>query len=680
MKNKKILVVILLTLLFIGVVAFYFYFLKIDEKTTLTASDRQWIENNKNNLIDLAIPSDIPVISYNGEGIVFDFLEDLEKDTGLSFNKLPYTSQEKPTSDYVIQSTDKITKKDILIYQDNYVLVSKNKIKFASLSEINNVVIGVLTDDATKIGKNLTGVGHVTYKNYDKTSSMLKDVKNSVIDIAALPRLSNLESVIESEDLNIAYNVTEYLHNYVISLGNTGTLNSILTKYYKKWYKEKFIESFDNNLVSSYFAIKKVEEKEQVQFRSKRYSYGFVVNSPFDVTFPNSLGGFNYNFLNEFSKASNIEIDYKKYSSFKNLVKDFDENKLDIIFDYSDTDKYNMDTYNTISPYDEKLAVIADQKTDVVINSINSLIGQKPYVIRNSKIEAYLNENGIQTQTVDNISALIRRLGKNDLAVIDYYTYDYYVRNNLSNFKNLFTLTLDNEYSFISRDISTNKAFNELFNYYLSFVDTHKIMNNSYRDILNNNNNNKIFRTLLIIFSIILLSLFLIVARRILKQRTKKINQKLSKSDKLRYIDTMTSLKNRNYLNDNIEKWDSSKVYPAAVIIIDLNNIAYINDNFGHTEGDKVIIEAAGILISNQLPNSELIRTNGNEFLIFTVGHDEKKVIAYIRKLYKEFKNVSHGFGAAIGYSIITDEIKTIDDAVNEATIDMRNNKEENKQ
>ena len=31
-------------------------------------------------------------------------------------------------------------------------------------------------------------------------------------------------------------------------------------------------------------------------------------------------------------------------------------------------------------------------------------------------------------------------------------------------------------------------------------------------------------------------------------------------------------------------------------------------------------------------------------------------------KLSKEFKSLSHGFGAASGYSIITDAIKTIDD------------------
>ncbi|MDD2392248.1 MAG: GGDEF domain-containing protein, partial [Bacilli bacterium] len=151
----------------------------------------------------------------------------------------------------------------------------------------------------------------------------------------------------------------------------------------------------------------------------------------------------------------------------------------------------------------------------------------------------------------------------------------------------------------------------------------------------------------------------------------------LTKEDKLRYVDMLTSLKNRNYLNDNIEKWDESEIYPQAIVVIDLNNIAYINDNYGHTEGDNVIKEAANVLITNQIPSSDIIRTNGNEFLIYLIGYDEKQIVSYIRKLSKEFKDLSHGFGAAIGYSIITDAIKTIDDAVNEATLDMRNNKED---
>ena len=161
------------------------------------------------------------------------------------------------------------------------------------------------------------------------------------------------------------------------------------------------------------------------------------------------------------------------------------------------------------------------------------------------------------------------------------------------------------------------------------------------------------------------------------KKRDTRKTISIPKGEKIKYIDMLTSLKNRNYLNDNISIWDESEVYPQTIIIIDLNNIAYINDNYGHEEGDKVIKEAANKLITTQIENTDIIRTNGNEFLIYMVGYDEKQVVSYIRKLNKELKDLSHGFGAAIGYSMIHDAIKTIDDAVNEATLDMRSNKEE---
>ena len=63
--------------------------------------------------------------------------------------------------------------------------------------------------------------------------------------------------------------------------------------------------------------------------------------------------------------------------------------------------------------------------------------------------------------------------------------------------------------------------------------------------------------------------------------------------------------------------------------------------------------------------------------MIYLVEYDEKQIVSYIRKLNKEFKELEHGFGAAIGYSMINDGLKTVDDAINEATLDMRANKEE---
>lgn len=675
--NKKFWIAAFSVLIVLIGAALFFYFTKEDENS-LTVSEKNWIENNKNKVIDLSIPSDIAVLSSNGEGVIFDFLESLEKNTSLDFNKLSYTLGENPSSEYAIEITNKKDDKDILIYQDNYALIAKNKIQYNSVSDIKNIVIGVLEDDMDTVNKYLLGSMDVTYKPYKTADSMINDMKFDKIDAMALPRLEYLNDIISGENMNIAYNITEYTQDYVLKLGNTNTLNKILKKYYEKWASKNFEIQFNKSLADNYFTINEIDEKEQVKFRSKRYNYGFVLNSPFDLTTKDGLRGFNYSFLNNFAKATNVELNYKKYSSIENMVNDFNNNNLDIIFDYNNTENYKMDVYKTVSVYDEKIAVIADEKTDLSVNSINSLSKEIVKVIKDSKIASYLETHGVKTKTYNNVSDLMKGLHKNDLAAIDYYTYDNYVRTDLSNFKNLFTFTLDDDYNFISRDINANKTFNELFDFYLSFIDDKQIVNNSYNELLNYSNSNKLIQIFIALFSAVTLVLIGVITGKLLKKR-KDHNSKLSKTEKLRYIDSLTSLKNRNYFNDNLSSWDASDVYPQSIIVVDLNNIAYINDNFGHAEGDKVIVEGAAVLINNQLPNSEIIRTNGNEFLVFMVGNDEKTVVTYIRKLHKEFKKLSHGFGAAIGYSMITDEIKTIDDAVNEATLDMRNNKQEAK-
>lgn len=336
-----------------------------------------------------------------------------------------------------------------------------------------------------------------------------------------------------------------------------------------------------------------------------------------------------------------------------------------------------MDVYETTSVYDERIAVVSSSSNPKSYSSISALKDEEVKVIKNSKISKFLTKNNIKVKEYNNSNDLINNVSKSDILALDYSTYDYYVRNDLKKFKIDYEFNLDAEYTFVGRDISSNKTFNNFFDFYLTFVPKEEVSNQSYVELLNYNDSNKIIKVVLSLVSAFLVVLLGLLTFRFIKN-AKKHKTKLSKTDKLRYVDALTSLKNRNYLNDNVEKWDSSEVYPQAIIIVDLNNVAYINDNFGHTEGDKLIVEAAGILISNQMTNSEIIRTSGNEFLIYCLGHDEKETITYIRKLNKEFKNLSHGFGAAVGYSMITDGIKSVDDAINEATIVMKNTKEEN--
>ena len=126
-KKKLIRIISIIIAIVLSLSIIYFIVTKEDKETTLNLIEKQWIETNKNNVIDMSIISNIPILSYNGEGLIVEFLESLNKQTNLSFNKVSYKINEEIKTDYSFKLVDKIDEKDILIYTDNYVLVSRKR-------------------------------------------------------------------------------------------------------------------------------------------------------------------------------------------------------------------------------------------------------------------------------------------------------------------------------------------------------------------------------------------------------------------------------------------------------------------------------------------------------------------------------------------------------------------------
>ena len=139
----------------------------------------------------------------------------------------------------------------------------------------------------------------------------------------------------------------------------------------------------------------------------------------------------------------------------------------------------------------------------------------------------------------------------------------------------------------------------------------------------------------------------------------------------------MTNLKNRNYLNDNMEFWSSTKVYPQAMVVIDINKLKSLNDKYGHEMGDNQIKAVASVLIKTQRDNSEIMRTDGDEFIVYLVGYDEKKVSSYIHKLNREIASSlpNKEYGVSVGYTMILNEQTTIDDAINDSINKINSNR-----
>ncbi len=671
MKNKKVIISIIVVVLLLLISFFVYYFLTREDKvTSLNLFEKQWIESNRNNVIDMSIVDSIPVLSYNGEGIIVDFLDSLNEETSLSFNKVSYKLGDEIKSEYAFKLVDNLEDNQILIYEDNYVLVTKDQ-TFLSIADLEGLTIGVLNENLNNINNYLYNAD-VSYKTFASNDELINEFNNSEteLDAIVLLKTTDLKQLIDN-NYKIAFNISDYKKYYVLALGSTERLNAILTKYYERWSSLNYEDSYNKYLSKNYFNFKGINDEETVKFRSKRYNYGFIENAPFDTLLENRLAGINHQLLSSFSELTNAEISYREFNSMTDLLNAFNSNQIDLFYGINSSIDYALDVYETVPVYENNLMILKHSSNETIINSIKSL--ETVTCLENSIIAKYFTDNNINIKTYANMQELINNIDENSIIALDVYNYNYY-SSELKNYIIAYQFSDDN-YSFIARDIEDNRIFNEFLDFYIRFNDTQSFVTSGLGELLLINKTPIILKNIAVILGSIVGVLLIVLA--IIKLKPKKGHLNLSKEDKLRYIDELTLLKNRNYLNVSIEKWDNSDIYPQTIIIVDLNNIAYINDNYGHAEGDEVIKQAANILIVNQMENSEIIRTNGNEFLIYLVGYEEKQVITYMRKLGKELKELKHGFGAAIGYSMINDAIKTIDDAINEATLDMRNNKEE---
>lgn len=678
MTKKQVIItsITLIVILILGWV-FYYFFLNQDEKSTLTIVEKKWIEKNKNNIVDIGIINNIPIFNYDGEGVFFEFIKKIEKDTGLEFNEISYDLGSTETPEYAFKIKEKAEDNDISIYEDNYAIVSKNKVVYNDLEDIPAMTIGVTKNNLENINFYLYDNKNIQYKVFDNETSLFNEINsnNSSVQAIVVPKTIYL-NYINKNKLNINYNITDAKLNFVLSLGNEKKLNTIIKKYYKKWYKDEYKEQYNKYFLSNYFNFNNIYEDKVAKFRSKQYNYGFISYAPFSTSVDGKLVGISNEYMSQFASLANIEIKYKEYKSLHDLIKDFNENKVDLFFNTSSQNKFDMDVYNTISAVDENISIVTHENNDIIIKSLSSLKDKEVYVIAGSQAVSHLKGYGIVTREVNNFDNILDKLNEDSIIAIDTKAFDIYRHNKLDKFKIAYSFSLKNNYSYAIRNIKDNEVFSKFFNFYISFVDGKKIENNVTYDMYVPNVKNHLLQYLLgfVIGCGVVVAGITVIVKKPFKRNRKSI---ISKENKIKYIDMLTSLKNRNYLNSAIEKWDESEIYPQTIMIIDLNNIAYINDNYGHEEGDNVIKQAANILITTQVENSEIMRTNGNEFLVYMVNYDEKQVITYIRKLTKEFKELSHGFGAAIGYSMIIDGLKTIDDAINEATLDMKSNKEE---
>ena len=667
MKKTKKIIITIVTLVVVAVAGIFVFYNYFYDKNQLSISEKEWINAHKTNITSFNVPSDLNIFASSGKGVFYDFLDELTKKYDLKINKNVVPISGSAGLGFVVNN--KISDEDLLIYEDHYVVISKDYTAVKTFKDLSGKKIGALASIISRVSSSYTDSN--SYTTYETKEALTKALTDGEVSYVIVPLTEYIDEVLYNK-FNIVYHLDNFVNYYYIHLGNDKTLNSIITKHYNEWIKNDYEKSYYNNTYRLFCEKLSISDVESDNLTNKIYNFGFVNQTPFNALNSSKYGGIIFAYLEEFSKFSKVDFTYTKYKTYSELINSFNNNKLDLIFDSSSLETKNTKLNTNIK---EKFYIISPLTKNLSIVNLNEINNETIYVIKDSSLAKYLSDlSNIKVETVKNEKALIKKAKKNNLIALDAETFDYYRNDKIKNYQISYTGYTNANYSF--KYINANDTFTKLFTNYINYLSQTKMTNNgmiTYKAAESSGNLvGVIAKYILIITSVVIV----IIGVYISSKKKIKLNTKIKKDEKLKFIDMLTSLKNRNYLNERISTWNQNTIYPQAIIVIDLNNIKYLNDTFGHEEGDRQIMAAANILHQTQQDNTEIMRTDGNEFMIYMVGYSEKQVLNYMKKLIKEFNTLPYDYGAAFGFSMIVDDLKLIDDAINEATIQMRENKE----
>lgn len=666
-NNKKYYYIGGLILLLVVVVFGILYYVNNSE-SNYSFSEKSWINSNTDNVIEVNVEGSLPIFSNNGEGVFYDYLTALEKDTGLSFSV--NVTNKDAVQGYVFGEKNTLGSDDLVFYTDHFVLISTNPNQVSNLNNIKNQVIGVIQDDKEYIAEYLSDYGF-NYKDYEEFGKLIKDMDDSIV-YAIVPMYKYISEIVYNKYSIVSH--IEGLHSHYVLSKPSGdsTLNNVFTKFLNKW-EEDVISSINKHFLNLYYNAYNLSEIEKVSITGDDLIIGYVDNMPYEGKVGNKFSGLTDEYLSLFADMTGATYKYIKYNTMDNLMAALNNKKVDIVMNY-----YNISNQNyssSVNLGNISYVIVTHQNNIIPVETIESIRDDSIKMVNNTKLYSYVVGQKMDVKVYSTYETLFNDLSTSDILIMEKSTYDYYKNTKLKSHVIKYIGNANESNSFLLN--KDNTVLNNMFNFYLTTLGSKTVNNMAVSNSLKDASTSIIIQFVFSNLTYILALVFAVAFLLFRFNKKVKVTKKIKKEDKMMYLDVMTNLKNRNYLNDNLPYWESNKIYPQAIVVVDLNDIAVINDTKGHEEGDRQIKSAASILIKTQRENSEIIRTDGNEFLVYLVGYDEKQVVTYVNKLSKELKELPYEYGASVGYSLIVAESTTIDDAINEALAMMRKNKGE---
>ena len=124
---------------------------------------------------------------------------------------------------------EKLTKKDLLLFNDNYVAVGKTYQRINHITDIKNETLGVLKNDIEEVSFYLKSGINLSYKPYESITDLYSALDKEEVNMIVVPNIMYLDYTIEKNKYSINYYFTEMKKQIVLTLSdNNKELNDII--------------------------------------------------------------------------------------------------------------------------------------------------------------------------------------------------------------------------------------------------------------------------------------------------------------------------------------------------------------------------------------------------------------------------------------------------------------------
>ena len=668
-KKKNIIIAFIVIIVLVSAFLGTLYYIT-STVNNYSYSEKKWISENTDTTFDVYVEPSLPIFTNNGKGVYYEYLNALKEDTGLNLNIVT-----TDTTDIKLINKNYAGNEDIVIYKDHFIVVGE-KDSVNKLTDLAGTTVGVLEKDNETVSLYLTAYKNINIQSFSTYNELSTAYDNKTISYMIVPMYKYINDIV-TNDYEIVYHLDGLYSYYCLELNekeneNTDLIN-IMKKFYYRW-ESKAKSNINEYFLDIYYTAKNYTEIEKESITNEDFIVGYIENLPYEGKIRKNFTGLTNTYLSKFADMTGVTYKYIEYKDTKELNDALANKKIDLAMNYYSLSSDNYTSSRTLGP--TEYVVLAHVDNNLVVNSLYSLVNMNVSMLSNMNLKYNMaSKNLFEIKDFATVKTLVKNVDKDSIIIIEKEVYDYYKDSSIKNYsiRAIESVKLNN--SFLLN--KSNTAFNKLFDFYLSTLSSNEMKNESVVGVIETLKNNRLFNFIMSNLLYIVVGILIVgfIVYTIIKKSL--YVKKIKKEDRLYYFDAMTNLKNRNYLNDNIDFWSGTKVYPQAIVVIDINKLKLLNDRKGHEAGDNQIKAVANVLIKTQRDNSEIMRTDGDEFMIYLVGYDEKKIGSYIHKLNRELlSSLPHkDYGVSIGYSMITNEQTTIDDAINDSLLMIKKSK-----